>query len=282
MVTEAFDIWTDDDVADVAGERPRLPAGWADDAGPGIDVRTWPRSPRTGQPMLHCFTLRLPEAYRRRGPELVAVAVFQWEDELYFEDPSPEVTAIVAGRPVDVAQPEHPFWAELAQARAHPRLQVADDGVASLFAMVWLTEAELDGPRVARPTAAPSLADGEVDNTSWRARHGVYGSLWLVPRDDPNAGVPPVRFPSADDAYVDVPERFDVFHAEHLGGTCMSPDGARSGLSPWYIEVSRLGGISFGGDQDIALDLENGAFLGDWSTDVMIPGPDAGQPVPQR
>ncbi|MEU4644369.1 hypothetical protein [Micromonospora sp. NPDC023814] len=282
MVIEAFDIWTDDDVADEAGKRPRLPAGWADHAGPGIDVRTWPRSPRTGQPMLHCFTLWLPEAYRRRGPDLVAVAVFQWEDELYFKDPSPEVSAVIAGRPVEVAQPEHPFWAELAQARAHPRLQVADDGVASLLAMVWLTEAELNGPRVTRPAAAPALADGEVDNTSWRARHGVYGSLWLVPRDDPNAGVPPVSFPSDGDAYVDVPDMFDVFHAEHLGGTGMSPDGMRDGLSPWYVEVCRLGGISFGGDLDIALDLENGAFLGDWSTAVMIPGTDAGQPTPPR
>ncbi|MCX4388563.1 hypothetical protein OG777_16705 [Micromonospora peucetia] len=141
--------------------------------------------------------------------------------------------------------------------------------------MVWLTETELNGPRVARPTAAPSLADGEFDRPAHRAKHGRYGPLWLVPRDDPNAGVAPVSFPSDDDVYVDVPDMFDVFHAEHLGGSCMSPDGARDGLSPWYIEVCRLGGISFGGDLDIALDLENGAFLGDWSTAVMIPGPDA-------
>ncbi|MER7004231.1 hypothetical protein ABT297_14475 [Dactylosporangium sp. NPDC000555] len=280
MRIEAFDIWTEDNVAEEAGDRPRLPAGWAGPAGPGIDVSAWPRSPRTGQPMLHCFTLRLPEAYRRRGPDLVAVAVFQWADELYFKDPSPQVTAVIAGSSADVGQPGHPFWAELAQARAHPRLQIADDGVASLLAMVWLTEAELNGPRVDRPTAAPSLAAGEFDSSSWRARHGQFGSLWLVPRDDPNAGVAPVSFPSdadADaDAYVDVPDRFDVFHAEHLGGTCMSPDGVRDGLSPWYIEVSRLGGISYGGDLDIALDLDSSAFLGDWSTAVLIPGTDAG------
>lgn len=281
MATEAFDIWTTDNVADMAGDRPRLPAGWADQAGPGIDVRAWPRSPRTGQPMLHCFTLRLPESYRRRGPDLVAVAVFQCEDELYFEDPLPEVAAVIAGQSADVAQPEHPFWAELAQAQAHPQLQIADDGVASLLAMVWLTEAELNGPRATRPAAAPSLADGEVDNASWRARHGQYGPLWLVPRDDPNAGVPPVGFPSDNDAYVDVPNMYDVFHVEHLGGTCMSPDGVRDGLSPWYIEVSRLGGISFGGDQDIALDLDASAFLGDWSTAVLIPGSGAPEPTPQ-
>ncbi|MFF3867724.1 hypothetical protein [Micromonospora sp. NPDC001898] len=45
MATEAFDIWTADNVAHEAGDRPGLPAGWADHAGPGIDVRAWPRSP---------------------------------------------------------------------------------------------------------------------------------------------------------------------------------------------------------------------------------------------
>lgn len=271
---EAFDIRTGDDVADEAGDRPRLPAGWAGPAGPGIDVRTWPRSPRTGQPMTHCFTLRLPEAYRRRGPDLVAVSVFQWDDELYFKDQSPEVGATLAGRPLDVAEPDHPFWAELARSRPHPRLQLADDGVASLVALVWLDETELGAPRTTRPTAAPALADGEVEAAHLRERYGVFGPLWLVPRDDPNAGVAPVEFPADGDAYVDVPDRWDVFHSEHLGGTPMCPDGVREGLSPWYIEVSRLGGFSFGGDQDLALDLDARAFLGDLTSDVLLPAAD--------
>ncbi|NUO58282.1 MAG: hypothetical protein HOV78_16565 [Hamadaea sp.] len=246
MIIEAYDILVDDDVAEEAGDRPRRPAGWAGPDGPAIDVDVWPRSPRTGQPMLHCFTLWLPEAYRRRGSDLVAVAVFQWEDEYYFKEPE---------RSADRVQPEHPFWADLARARVHPRARVFDDEVASLLAVVWLTEAEFTGPRVTRPVAAPVLVDGEHDTTRWRSRHGVFGPLWLVTRDDPNAGVTPVDLPTAADAYADVPDKYDVFHTEHLGGTCMNPDGVREGLSPWYIEVSRLGGISHGGDLDLALDL---------------------------
>ncbi|OZV77503.1 hypothetical protein CA850_22760 [Micromonospora echinospora] len=129
-----------------------------------------------------------------------------------------------------------------------------------------------------RLAPAPALADSAVDNAAWRGRHGQDGPLWLAPRDDPNTGVRPVDLPSDSDAYIDVPDMYDVFHVEHLGGTCMFPEGVRDGLSPWYIEVSRLGGISFGGDQDIALDLDVDAFIGDRSTAVLVPG--AGTPDP--
>ena len=255
---KAYDILTDGVLATVAGDRPRTPAGWAGPEGPAIDVRTWPRSPRTGQPMLHCFTLWLPADYRLRGPDLVAVSVFQWDDELYFGDPLPEVIAARSGAPV----PADPFWAEVARATPHPHTQVADDGVACLYALRWLTEAEFTGPRVERPAENPHRADGEVDVTEFLRTHGRYGALWLVDRDDPNAGVAPVDFPDDEDDYVDEPDRFDVFHPEHLGGTSMDPNGPRQGLSAFYLEVNRLGGFSHGGDEDLALDLDGGSFLG--------------------
>ena len=57
-------------------------AGWLGSRGPGISDEQWPRSPHTGLPMQHIFTLHLPEPYRRRGPEYVAVSFFagdSWE-----------------------------------------------------------------------------------------------------------------------------------------------------------------------------------------------------------
>lgn len=269
----AFDILTGDEheIAHEAGDRPHERAGWAGPEGPAIDPDTWPRSPRTGQPMVHCFTLRLPEAYRRRGPELPGVAVFQWQDDEYFADPLPEVRAALQQPASGVDRSAHSFWADLGRSRRHPQLQLADDGVASLVAMVWLDEQELNGPRVARPAAAPQLARGESDSPHLRERYGVFGPVWLVRRDDPNAGIAPVPFPEAGDAYVDVPDRWEIFHAEHLGGTDMCPDGVREGVSPWYIEVSRLGGLSHGGDQDLALDLDARAFLGDLTSGVLLP-----------
>lgn len=219
--------------------------------------------------MLHCFTLWLPEQYRRRGPDLLAVSVFQWNDELYFKDPLPEVVAADAGQPVETADPAHPFRTELARAVRHPQLQLADDGVDHLFAMIWLTHDELNGPRQERPTAAPELADGEHDIARIMRRYGLFGGLWLVPREDPNTGVPPLAFPEDGDAYVDVTDRYELFHDEHLGGTAMSPNGIRDGVSPWYLEIHRVGGVSHGGDEDLAIDLD-GAFLGSLSSHVRI------------
>ncbi|MEV4412804.1 hypothetical protein [Catellatospora sp. NPDC049609] len=262
MLVQAFDIRVGGNPR-ADGRFDAVPAGWAGPEGPGIDVRSWPRSPRTGQPMMHCFTLWLPEAYRRRGSDLVAVAVFQWDDDEYFGAPMPYLTSGQAGDLGD----DHPFWEQLAQSVRHPRLQLADDGVDHLFAMVWLTEAEFQGPRVPRPAAAPVLADGERDATDTMQRYGLFGSLWLYPRHfDPNAGVRP----QDADSYTDVPDQYDRFHQEHLGGTVMSPNGVRDGLSAWYVEVSRLGGMSHGGDEDLALDLDADAFLGDLTSDVLI------------
>ncbi|MBO4205556.1 hypothetical protein [Micromonospora echinofusca] len=266
---QAFDIWAGSEPEpDDHGLQP-LPAGWAGPDGPGIDKRTWPRSPRTGQPMMHCFTLWLPEAYRRRGRDLVAVSVFQWNDDLYFQDPLPCLAA--GGGPADPSGGAHPFRGQLAQSVRHPQLCLADDGVDNLFAMVWLTAAEFDGPRVPRPDAAPALADGEHDITRTMQRYGVFGELWLYPRyPDPNAGVPPQESWQRTGSYVDVPDRFDRFHDEHLGGSVMSPNGIRAGLSAWYFEVNRLGGMSHGGDEDLAFDLDNDAFLGDLTSKVLV------------
>ncbi|NUT35624.1 MAG: hypothetical protein HOV79_21430 [Hamadaea sp.] len=238
---QAFDIWVGDKPEeDDRGAMP-LPAGWAGPDGPGIDVRSWPRSPRTGQPMLHCFTLWLPEAYRRRGDDLVAVSIFQWNDECYAYPP--------------VREPE--------QAVAHPWLHLADDGVDHLFAMIWLTDAEFRGPRTLRPPHAAAMADGERDSSAVMRRYGLFGPLWLYPRyDDPNVGVAPVDFPVGVGPYVEVADRYDRFHDEHLGGTAMAPNGVREGVSPWYIEANRLGGLSHGGDEDIVFDLGDSAFLG--------------------
>ena len=43
---------------------------------PGIAESQWPLSPFDGFPMQPCFTLRLPEQYRAKGPDYVALAMF--------------------------------------------------------------------------------------------------------------------------------------------------------------------------------------------------------------
>ncbi|GIF37484.1 hypothetical protein [Actinoplanes xinjiangensis] len=246
MIMKAYDIVVGGDGATPPPGRPALlPAGWAGPQGPAIDPVTWPRSPRTGQPMHHRFTLWLPLEYRRRGEDLVAVSVFQWCDALYWRGPASPGTAVPA----------------------HPHLQLADDGVDQVFALLWLTEAEYSGPRTARPVPAAPPVDGEQDPDGVPPRYAPLGAVWLAERDDPQAGVAPADSDDDDDDDDD-DERYETFGMEHLGGTVMSPNGPRDGLSPWYLEVNRLGGVNHGGDRDIAFDLASALMLGGMSSHI--------------
>ncbi|NJM55346.1 MAG: hypothetical protein HC841_05030 [Verrucomicrobiae bacterium] len=58
--------------------------GWCFGLPPGITPTQWPLDRRTGQPMRHMFTLLLPEGYRCKGPNLVAIAMFDsfWHADL--------------------------------------------------------------------------------------------------------------------------------------------------------------------------------------------------------
>lgn len=205
--------------------------------------------------MHHRFTLWLPREYRRRGDDLVAVSVFQWCDAYYWRGPAAPGGA----------------------APTHPHLHLADDGVNQVFALLWLTEAEFAGPRTTRPAPGGPPEEGEDDPDGTPPPYVSLGPVWLVERDDPNAGVAPVDFPDDGDEYVDTEDLSETFGMEHLGGTCMDPNGPRENLSPWYVEVNRLGGVNHGGDQDIAFDLALPHVLGAMSTHVRYsPAPTAG------
>lgn len=54
-------------------------AGFTSDAGPAIDVISWPRGTRTGFPMWHALTVEIPEEYRRKGSQYVGLSFFQSE-----------------------------------------------------------------------------------------------------------------------------------------------------------------------------------------------------------
>ncbi|GID96571.1 hypothetical protein ACFQFC_18190 [Amorphoplanes digitatis] len=243
---------------------PPRPAGWAGPAGPAIDPATWPRSPRTGQPLVHDATIALPPEYRYRSPNLVAMAVFDWPDESGFLPAPANFAAALAGDLSYVAHPDDPFWGDVAAARPHPHGSVVcDPDTGSFYGAVWLTAAEFTGPRTERPRQGRQLAPAEdLPPSDERVRFGRFGDLWLVERDnDPNAGRAPgqadyvdVRLLDDDDAdFIDVDERFSHVH---FGGTLMDPNGlGRRDISAWYMEIHRLGGLWVGDDENLVLDL---------------------------
>src|SRR5258708_30596307 len=50
--------------------------GWCFGLPPGISQQQWPLDPANGHPLMHGFTLLLPEDYRVHGPDIVALSFF--------------------------------------------------------------------------------------------------------------------------------------------------------------------------------------------------------------
>jgi len=149
-------------------EAPSGDAGWAFGLPPGITSAEWPRHRSTGLPLVHGFTIRVPEEYRAAGPGRASLSYFHPGDSESFpseEDQVARVQVILAGRALDPDEAGHPFWRALeAHARSrHPATVYYRDILDHDHAIVWHTAAELDGPRCRRPeTPLPDGIDGDA------------------------------------------------------------------------------------------------------------------------
>lgn len=248
------------------GDRPDRPAdareiGWIGTNGPAIDRALWPRGPLTGLPMLHAFTIELPEEYRRRGPDYPAIAFFQGEGQFAEEDEE--------SRPD--AESGDPFLRQWAEAREHPMLERREDVIDGQFAFIWLTAEEFRGG----PTPPPEdvrregeHGDDDEGPNAWDTPV-EHETAWLADREDPNAGLAPnesgadgyeLRFES--DPFAVKPWADALWKFDHLGGTAFPVQALPEGLSPYYLEFGEFGGLNFGGGT-AQLDLETDVF--DWA-----------------
>ncbi|MGO1544845.1 MAG: hypothetical protein ACTHXA_10965 [Gulosibacter sp.] len=232
--------------------------GWLGTDGPAIPTEQWPRGTLTGLPMMHGFTIRLPEEYLRKGAEYPGIAFFQGEGE-FAEEFEREA--------------EDPFVQQLAGAQDHPMLQRREDIIGGEFAFIWLTEAELSGG----PTPPPEdvRRDGEHNDdegpNAWDSEV-AHGLVYQSDRDDLNAGKAPSE--PAVNGYQD-PYDFegptqpfkpwaDPLHEfdGHLGGTSFPYQALPEDLTPYYLEFWEFGMLNFGGGV-CQLDLESETF--DWA-----------------
>ena len=152
-LTEAFDL----SIAPPVSLDRRPAQGWCLGLPPGIEPAHWPLSPRSGLPMRHAFTLRLPEAYRTQGPDLVAITLFV-DDPLEQDRPLDGLSAWVAGLADGASSASDPRFGLLASHYVplpahHHRLQGA---VGEEYRLVWLTQAQFDAP-LATPPAVPPI-----------------------------------------------------------------------------------------------------------------------------
>ena len=200
--------------------------GWCYGLPPGIAENQWPLSPFDGFPMQPCFTLRLPEQYRAKGPDFVAITLFADQQH----DEPDEVAAVAAYLTAEsVERPADPnllpYW-NYRQSR-HPMEFRMTDIIDHNFAAIWLTEAEFAGPLCQPPRlvdnpllqgnapppwlekgsarAAFDLNIGTYDSIEEIAQkhwyrlfggvpeigHGAYAIGISVREGDPNVGKPP-------------------------------------------------------------------------------------------
>lgn len=126
--------------------------GWCFGLPPGITPEQWPLDKRTGHPMRHAFTLLLPEGYRRKGSDRVAISVFDgdWNGSSIRE--SVAVSEVWDKRDAPENVELMPVWQHRTGRHAHEYR--IDDQLGEPYAVIWLTRAEFDGP-LCRPRLHP-------------------------------------------------------------------------------------------------------------------------------
>jgi hypothetical protein len=240
--------------------------GWCYGLPPGISESQWPLSPYDGFPMQPCFTLKIPEQYRAKGADYVALTMFA--DQQHDEPSEVEAIADYLGteaseRPADPNL--KPYW--IYKQNRHPMEFRMKDIIDHNFAAIWLTAAEFAGPLCQPPglTGNPLLAHNppppwleygsaratfdfhigsydsieEIANKEWYRRFGrvpdigqhAY-AIGIIPRDgDPNVGHPP---------------RDKILHKDELGAYIApySKDAEPFDLAP-LSGRNHLGGTMF-------------------------------------
>lgn len=209
---QAYDVLLEDWRAGVPAPDGQ---GWCFGLPPGLRPEQWPLDPHTGVPMMHGFTLLLPEDYRVHGPDLVAVSFFATAPDGFDGSPmdGPEGMAEAVTSEAPPSDPAlRPYW-ERAQ-RSHPRLTRMEDILGCAFGTILLTAEEFAGPpcRPPAPVDSPLAAGAPALDWLSRGSAAAYEAFnarlappvaaddpflihrpirWQPRASDPNAGKPP-------------------------------------------------------------------------------------------
>jgi hypothetical protein len=134
--------------------------GWCFGLPPGISPNQWPLDPLTGYPLVHGFTLRLPPDYRCHGQDIAGLSFFVSCNEHSDGGTTPDQTiqSAMAGPTAPDDARYLPFWKSAQD--SHPRLHRMIDLLDDSFAVILLTEVELNGALCRPPdtTAASALS----------------------------------------------------------------------------------------------------------------------------
>ena len=167
MITHAYDI----EILHRIAEPGNMECdGWCFGLPPGITTEQWPLDPISGYPLIHGFTVRLPEDYRCHGPGIVALSFFatavdQNDGGASVRKPLFDAVVGTGGAPSD---PELMSFYAAAQS-AHRRLHRMKDILGYEYAVILLTAQEFAGPFCAPPNQSASTFLRAKDCPGWLA-----------------------------------------------------------------------------------------------------------------
>jgi len=141
--------------------------GWCFGLPPGISPQQWPLDPLTGYPLVHGFTLRLPPDYRCHGPDIAGLSFFASciEHSDGGTTPDEAIQSVMTGTTAPADARYLPFWN--AARGSHPRLSRMIDVLDDSFAVILLSESELNGPLCRPPDTAAASALSRHETPHW-------------------------------------------------------------------------------------------------------------------
>lgn len=155
---------------------PTCNHGWVFGLPPGIKPEQWPLDPVSGYPLMHGFTLFLPEDYRVHRPDIVALSFFATAADqndggaVVRED----LSAAVLGLPAEAGSSNDLNSFREHASSAHPRLHRMTDSLGYAFALILLTDAEFRGPLCQPPRFAPNPYLDPKAQPQWMSVGGGY------------------------------------------------------------------------------------------------------------
>lgn len=147
--------------------------GWVFGLPPGISPLQWPLDPMTGYPLMHGFTLKLPDDMRVHGPDIVALSFFATAPEQSDGGAGAALQAAVLGQgdePTDKALLV--FWR--AAKTAHPRLFRLNDILGAAYAVILLTAEDFAGPLCLPPQLGSNQYLEQANPPEWLANGAAY------------------------------------------------------------------------------------------------------------
>jgi len=222
-------------------------AGWENGLPPGIKAEQWPRSRTSGLPLVHGFTVRVPEGFRAKGEERIALSYFHPGDSESYPGKAgaqDRVKSVLQGGKLEKTEKGHPFWEALAaHAKAsHPATVLHRDILDHDHAIVWHTAAEFAGARCQRPVS--DLPDG-IDQ---RAMH----------LDSPVAKEQRLSFAKSKPKAILIQFGWPLHPVQ-----CSEDELKEQGFGPMVLEIETdVGGANYG-DGNCQIDLANGLL--DWA-----------------